>query len=213
MAFTGAKLTTVLAVAGSCCRNGRSSRRAGVGRHARARTGRLLTRIDRSWLYLDDARVADPGAVIGMTSVAYANVGSNPDPTSEPYRAFAANTAQPGALAALGAEVGVLPRVSLEALGQVQLGGEGTGREPGRDRRRALRALSAVVAHRPRDGERGLSARDVVDAESRRGRHWTACQGRRRGQRRVGFVRRRARPRAGAARSHDARGTRLRPGA
>jgi hypothetical protein len=87
--------------------------------------------IDRSWLYLDDARVAEPGAVIGMTSLAYANVGSNPDPTSEPYRAFAANTAQPGALAALGAEVGVLPRVSLEALGQMQLGGEGAGVSPG----------------------------------------------------------------------------------
>ena len=87
--------------------------------------------IARSWLYLDDARVADPGAVIGMTSVAYANVGSNPDPTSEPYRAFAANTAEPGALATLGAEVGVLPRVSLEALGQMQLGGEGASVSPG----------------------------------------------------------------------------------
>ncbi len=87
--------------------------------------------IDRSWLYLDDARVADPAAIIGMTSVAYANVGSNPDPTSAPYRAFAANTAQPGALAALGAEVGVLPRFSLEALGQMQLGGEGAGVSPG----------------------------------------------------------------------------------
>jgi hypothetical protein len=87
--------------------------------------------IDRSWLYLDDARVADPGAVVGMTSVAYANVGSNPDPTSAPYRAFAANTAQQGALASLGAEVGVVPRVSLEALGQMQLGGEGAGVSPG----------------------------------------------------------------------------------
>jgi hypothetical protein len=87
--------------------------------------------IDRSWLYLDDARVADPGAVIGMTSVAYTSVGTNPDPTSAPYRAFAANTAQPGALTALGAEVGVVPRVSLEAVGQVQLGGEGPGVNPG----------------------------------------------------------------------------------
>jgi hypothetical protein len=87
--------------------------------------------IDRSWLYLDDARVAAPGAVVGMTSVAYTGVGTNPDPTSAPYRSFGANTAQAGTLAAVGAEVGVLPRVSLEALGQAQIGGEGPGLSPG----------------------------------------------------------------------------------
>jgi hypothetical protein len=87
--------------------------------------------IDRTWLYLDDARVAEPLSVIGMTSAAYTAVGSNPDPTSAPYRGFAANTAQPGALVALGAEVGVLPRVSLEAMGQMQLGGEGARVSPG----------------------------------------------------------------------------------
>jgi hypothetical protein len=87
--------------------------------------------IDRTWLYLDDARVAAPLTVTGMTSVAYTSAGTNPDPTSAPYRGFAANTAQPGALAALGAEVGVLPRVSFEALGQMQLGGEGARVSPG----------------------------------------------------------------------------------
>jgi hypothetical protein len=130
MAFARAKLTTVLAVAvllpGTVAR---ADEPASVDMPSTDRP--TPHAIDRSWLYLDDARVAEPGAVIGMTSVAYANVGSNPDPTSEPYRAFAANTAQPGALAALGAEVGVLPRVSLEALGQMQLGGEGTGVSPG----------------------------------------------------------------------------------
>jgi hypothetical protein len=80
--------------------------------------------IDRSWLYVDDAKTAEPGAVIAATSVSYTTVGSNPDPTSAPYRAFAFNTAQPGALLSLGGEVGLLPRLSLEALGQVQVGGE-----------------------------------------------------------------------------------------
>jgi hypothetical protein len=87
--------------------------------------------VDRSWLYLDDARVAEPGTIVGLTSVGYADTGSNQDPTSAPYRGFAANTAQPGGFASLGAEVGVLPRVSLEALGQMQLGGEGVGVTPG----------------------------------------------------------------------------------
>ena len=87
--------------------------------------------IDRSWLYLDDAKLAAPGAVIGMTSASFTNAGTNPDPSSAPYRAFAANTAQRGVVAALGAEAGVLPRVSLEAVGQAQFGGEGSGVNPG----------------------------------------------------------------------------------
>ncbi len=133
MAFTSAKLMASLAVAGLSVIVVSPVARADEPASAdMPSTDRPKPHaIDRAWLYLDDARVADPGAVIGMTSVAYANVGSNPDPTSEPYRAFAANTAQPGALASLGAEVGVLPRVSLEALGQVQLGGEGPGVNPG----------------------------------------------------------------------------------
>ena len=133
MAFTSAKSTMVLAVAGLSVSAlepvARADEPAFVDMPSTDRPSPHA--IERSWLYLDDARVADPGAVIGMTSVAYANIGSNPDPTSEPYRGFAANTAQPGAIAALGAEVGVLPRVSLEALGQMELGGEGAGVSPG----------------------------------------------------------------------------------
>jgi hypothetical protein len=133
MAFTNAKWTMALAAVGFSI-----SAPATVARADEPASGDMSNTqhstpraIDRSWLYLDDARVADPGAVIGMTSVAYTSVGTNPDPTSAPYRAFAANTAQPGALAALGAEVGVLSRVSLEGLGQMQLGGEGPGVNPG----------------------------------------------------------------------------------
>ncbi len=81
--------------------------------------------IDRAWLYLDDARVAAPGQVIATTSASFTQVGVNPDPTSAPYRAFAFNTAQPGALVSVGGEVGLLPRLSLMAIGQAQLGGEG----------------------------------------------------------------------------------------
>jgi hypothetical protein len=87
--------------------------------------------IDRTWLYLDDARVVEPASVIASSSVAYTSVGSNPDPTSAPYRAFAFNTAQPGALLSLGGEVGLIPRLSVEAMGQAQLGGETSGANPG----------------------------------------------------------------------------------
>lgn len=87
--------------------------------------------VDRAWLYLDDAKTADPGSVIAMTGVSYTSVPTNPDPTSAPYRAFAFNTAQPGALVSLGGEVGVLPRLSLIALGQAELGGQGSAVSPG----------------------------------------------------------------------------------
>src|SRR5579859_233577 len=99
MAFTGTKLTAAVATAclslPALATAARADEPASVDMSGTDRP--TSHTIDRSWLYLDDARVADPGAVIGMTSLAYANAGSNPDPTSEPYRAFAANTAQPGA--------------------------------------------------------------------------------------------------------------------
>jgi hypothetical protein len=84
-------------------------------------------RIDRTWLYVDDARVTAPGAVVGSTSASYTNIGSNPDRVAAPYKPFAFNTAQPGALMSLGAEAGMLSRVSVLALGQMALGGEGSG--------------------------------------------------------------------------------------
>jgi hypothetical protein len=132
MAFRSVKWGTALAAAGLWVSAPTYARADEASSSDMPGTERPAPRaIDRSWLYLDDARVADPAAVVGMTSVAYTSVGTNPDPTSAPYRAFAANTAQPGALTALGAEVGVLPRVSLQALGQMQLGGEGSGVNPG----------------------------------------------------------------------------------
>jgi hypothetical protein len=87
--------------------------------------------IDRTWLYLDDARTPAPWQVVGTTSVAYTTVGSNPDRAAAPYRAFAFNTAQPGALVSLGAEVGLLSWLSIEALGQIDAGGATGNANPG----------------------------------------------------------------------------------
>jgi len=82
--------------------------------------------VDRTWLYLDDAKVAAPQVAIGMASLAFTGVGAEPGRVSTP---LAFNTAQPGWLASLGAEVGVLPRLSLMAIGQVAAGGrEATAR-------------------------------------------------------------------------------------
>ncbi|MBV9945751.1 MAG: hypothetical protein JOZ69_02765, partial [Myxococcales bacterium] len=87
--------------------------------------------IDREWLYVDDARVAAPWNVIASASAAFTGVGNNPDPTSAPYRAFAFNTAQPGTLLSLGGELGLVPRLSLEVLGQVDVGGMTGSASPG----------------------------------------------------------------------------------
>jgi hypothetical protein len=81
--------------------------------------------IDRTWLYLDDARVPAPLTAVGMSSASYTSVGSSPSRIYSPYRQFGANTAQPGAMLSLGGEVGILPRVSVMALGQMSFAGEG----------------------------------------------------------------------------------------
>jgi hypothetical protein len=87
--------------------------------------------IDRTWLYADDARVPAPmtviGTVIGLSSVSYTNVGSSVSRIASPYpntyNGFADNTAQPGGMIAVGGEVGLLPRISVMALGQMGIGG------------------------------------------------------------------------------------------
>jgi hypothetical protein len=84
-------------------------------------------RIDRTWLYADDARVAAPMVVIGISNFSYTNVGSSPfriaSPYPNSYDGFAANTAQPGGMIAIGGEVGLLPRLSAVAIGQLGIGG------------------------------------------------------------------------------------------
>jgi len=84
--------------------------------------------IDRTWLYADDARVPAPMTVIAMTNLSYTGVGASPTRIDSPYpntyNGFAGNTAQPGAMIGLGGEVGLLPRLSVMAMGQMGLGGE-----------------------------------------------------------------------------------------
>jgi hypothetical protein len=91
--------------------------------------------VDRTWLYLDDARVAAPLTVVGMTNASYTNAGPSlsrvASPFASPYRAFAANTAQPGGMVAAGGEVGLLPRVSVMALGQMGFGSDAAGTNAG----------------------------------------------------------------------------------
>jgi hypothetical protein len=77
--------------------------------------------IDRTMLYVDDARVAAPLTAIGMASATYTSVGSDPERV---YTPFAFNTAQPGVLMSLGGEVGLLPHLSVMAMGQMAAGGE-----------------------------------------------------------------------------------------
>jgi hypothetical protein len=84
-------------------------------------------RIDRSWLYADDARVAAPVTVIGTTNFSYTQVGSSPSRIASPYpssyNAFAGNTALPGVTLGVGGELGLLPHLSVMATGQLGLGG------------------------------------------------------------------------------------------
>lgn len=95
-------------------------------------TGTTSRQIDRTWLYADDGRVAAPWTVVGTTSASYTSVGSSPGRIASPfpsswYSGFGGNTAQPGGMVSLGAEAGILPHVSIVALGQMGFGGaEGT---------------------------------------------------------------------------------------
>jgi hypothetical protein len=89
--------------------------------------------IDRSWLYVDDARVSAPLVLVATTSLSYASVGNSPSRIVDPfpgcsapcnkYNSFAGNTATPGGMLAVGAELGLLPRLSVMAIGQIGLGG------------------------------------------------------------------------------------------
>ncbi len=82
-------------------------------------------RIDRTWLYVDDARIPAPLHVIGMFDASYTNVGSPTRIGGTTYNAFAANTAQPGAMFGLGGEIGLFPHVAIVAVVDLGAGGEG----------------------------------------------------------------------------------------
>jgi hypothetical protein len=96
--------------------------------------------IDRTWLYADDARVAAPLVFIGTTSLSYTSVGSSPSRIVDPfpgcsapcnaYNSFAGNTGTPGGMVGVGGEVGLVPRLSVMAMGQVGLGGSDNAPSP-----------------------------------------------------------------------------------
>lgn len=99
--------------------------------------------IDRTWLYGDDARVPAPLVLVATSSLSYTDIGNSPTRISYPqpniascvtaagaerpcYAGFAGNTAQPGGSLLLGAELGLLPRLSVQ--GNVMIGiASGTG--------------------------------------------------------------------------------------
>ena len=91
--------------------------------------------VDRTWLYNDDARVPDPLTVIGLSSFSYTNVGGAATRAGSPYpysySALAGNTAQPGGVLAIGGELGLLPRLSIVAIAQMGIGGQGPSPSPG----------------------------------------------------------------------------------
>ncbi len=89
--------------------------------------------IDRTWLYVDDARIAEPLTLIATSSLAFTSVGNSPSRIVDPfpgcvapcntYNSFAGNTATPGGMLGVGGEFGLLARVSVMAVAQVGLGG------------------------------------------------------------------------------------------
>jgi hypothetical protein len=96
-------------------------------------------RVDRTWLYGDDAHIPLPLTAIATASLSYTNVGNSPTRVSSGtesatcvnssgnetpcYLSMAANTAQPGAMMLIGGEVGLLPRLSVQGNVMVGLGG------------------------------------------------------------------------------------------
>ncbi len=74
-------------------------------------------RAQRLWLFVDDASIPAPLAAVVTARTTYTSSGG-PSVT----RPFASNTSAPGGLQELGAELGVLPMLSLQATGVVGFG-------------------------------------------------------------------------------------------
>src|SRR5262249_39521059 len=64
----------------------------------------------RPWLYLDDPSLPAPMRVVAFTRATYTK-------DSSPTRPFGANVSRPGGVVEAGAEVGLLPKLSLAASG------------------------------------------------------------------------------------------------
>jgi hypothetical protein len=82
--------------------------------------------IDRTWLYVDDARIPAPLHLVVLSNVSYTNVGS---PTRlggvSTYNSLGMNTAQPGAMVGIGGEMGLFSHVSIMTTVQIGFGGQG----------------------------------------------------------------------------------------
>jgi hypothetical protein len=76
-------------------------------------------RLDRTWLYVDDASLPAPLHAVASTRVTYTSEGTSPT------RPFASNIGTPGAMLEMGGEVGLIDRLSLTATGVA--GESGTG--------------------------------------------------------------------------------------
>jgi hypothetical protein len=82
---------------------------------------------------VDDARVAAPRVFVETTALSYTSVGNSPSRIVSPfpgcsapcnsYNSFAGNTATPGGTIGVGGEVGLVPRLSVMAIGQLGVGG------------------------------------------------------------------------------------------
>ncbi len=82
--------------------------------------------IDRTWLYVDDAKIPAPLHLVVLSSVSYTNVGS---PTrlgsNSYYNSLGMNTGEPGALLGIGGEMGLFSHVSIMTTVQIGFGGQG----------------------------------------------------------------------------------------
>ena len=106
-----------------------------------------------------DARIAAPLVVIGMSNLSYTDVSSSP---TRIYNALAANTAQPGGMASLGAEVGLLPRLSILAMGQMGFGGLGPSPNAGMIAGVRVQLTPAQLADLPPRRKRGVPPRGLA---------------------------------------------------
>ena len=89
--------------------------------------------IDRTWLYVDDARIAAPMTLLATSNFSYTNIPNSPSRVAAPvpncsgscntYDTLGVNTGLPGGMIGIGGELGLLPRVSLMAIAQIGLGG------------------------------------------------------------------------------------------
>jgi len=82
--------------------------------------------IDRTWLYVDDARIPAPLHLVLLNNISYTNVGSPTRLGADTYyNSLGMNTAEPGAMIGIGGEMGIVSHVSVMTTVQIGFGGQG----------------------------------------------------------------------------------------